>query len=395
MRGAAGAMGMKLSTEDVLDFYRVQHALLSYVNRKAKLFRAKLDSAQAFAKLHPEDRLELHDALRERPELIDAFVAANPARLDEADLATARSWVGMVSGEFYIYRQLDDYMVFLSASRPTVAYGVVALVDSIGNLDRGELPRLYETSLLPFRGRIVYDGILVGEDAEITPTTVRRLDREFKAIEARSGIITSLADDAAPPPATPPGKRPAPKKRAKAKPPADAGPARVPEAARPAYEAIVALTDAFCRDRLDDEYAALCRKMAGVLARKRPSPLVRGKPASWAAGIVRALGFVNFLGDPSQPHPMKMTDVDAGFGVSEATGSAKSKQIRDLLDMSRFEPDWMLPSRMEDNPLIWMLSVDGFIMDIRQAPRGAQEAAFKAGLIPYIPADRGEGPADD
>ena len=43
---------------------------------------------------------------------------------------------------------------------------------------------------------------------------------------------------------------------------------------------------------------------------------------------------------------------------------------------------------MEDNPLVWMLSVNGFLMDIRQAPRDAQVVAFEKGLIPYIPADR-------
>ena len=86
------------------------------------------------------------------------------------------------------------------------------------------------------------------------------------------------------------------------------------EAARQAHDEIVALTDAFCRDHLDDEYGALCRKLAGVLARKRPSPLTRGKPESWASGIVRVVGWVNFLDDPSQPHHMKMTDIDEGFG---------------------------------------------------------------------------------
>ena len=37
--------------------------------------------------------------------------------------------------------------------------------------------------------------------------------------------------------------------------------------------------------------------------------------------------------------------------------------------------------------MIWLLSVNGFLMDIRQAPRGAQEEALRRGLIPYIPGD--------
>ncbi len=162
----------------------------------------------------------------------------------------------------------------------------------------------------------------------------------------------------------------------------------VPATARPAYDAIVAMTDAFCRERLGGEYEALCRKLAGVLARKGPAPLARGKPESWASGIVRAVGWANFLGDPSQPHHMKMTDIDAGFGVSEATGSAKLKAIRDLLGINRLDPEWTLPSRMDRNPLIWLLEVNGLLMDIRSCPREAQVVAFEKSLIPYIPADR-------
>ena len=162
----------------------------------------------------------------------------------------------------------------------------------------------------------------------------------------------------------------------------------IPATVRPAYDAIVRLTDSFCREHLNDEYEALSRKLAGVLARKRPSPLLRGKPESWASGIVRVIGWVNFLGDPSQPHHMKMTEIDEAFGVSEATGSAKSKAIRDLLKIRPIDPEWTLPSRMDDNPLIWMLEVNGLIMDIRRCPREAQVVAFEKGLIPYIPADR-------
>ena len=162
----------------------------------------------------------------------------------------------------------------------------------------------------------------------------------------------------------------------------------IPAAVRPAYDAVMGRIEAFCRTYLNEEYEALCRKLAGVLARKRPSPLTRGKPESWASGIVRVIGWVNFLGDPSQPHHMKMADIDEGFGVSEATGSAKSRAIRDLVKIHPLDPEWTLPGRMDENPLIWMLEVNGLIMDIRRCPREVQQVAFGKGLIPYIPADR-------
>ncbi len=153
-------------------------------------------------------------------------------------------------------------------------------------------------------------------------------------------------------------------------------------------ERIVAMTDQFCREKLNEEYAVLCRRLAEKLARKRPSPLLSGKPESWASGIVRVVGWVNFLGDPSQPHHMKMTDIDEGIGVSEATGSAKAKAIRDLLKTHPLDPELTLPSRREQNPFAWMIQVNGLIADARHLPRDIQEEAVRKGLIPCIPADQ-------
>ena len=42
-----------------------------------------------------------------------------------------------------------------------------------------------------------------------------------------------------------------------------------------------------------------------------------------------------------------------------------------------------------------MVSINGFILDLRSAPRELQVAAFQEGLIPYIPADSGSDSDDD
>lgn len=168
----------------------------------------------------------------------------------------------------------------------------------------------------------------------------------------------------------------------------------IPKQTRPRYEAIVSLTDSFCKEHLNEEYSARCRQLAEKLARKRPSPLLRGKPESWACGIVRTIGWVNFLDDSAQSPHMKMTAIDKSFGVAESTGQGKSKTIRDIFKIRPFDPEWTLPSRMEKNPVIWTLSVNGFLIDVRYARREIQEIAFEKGLIPYIPADQ-EKEAED
>lgn len=167
--------------------------------------------------------------------------------------------------------------------------------------------------------------------------------------------------------------------------------AGIADEVQPAFDEIAGLVDAFCREHLNVEYAELCRKLTEKLARKRPSPLVSGKPATWACGIVRTIGWVNFLDDSSREPHMKMTAIDKAFGVGESTGQGKSKSIRTMLKIRQFDHRWTLPSLMDENPMVWMLSVNGFMMDIRQCPREAQEIAFEKGLIPYIPADRRQG----
>ena len=53
--------------------------------------------------------------------------------------------------------------------------------------------------------------------------------------------------------------------------------------------------------------------------------------------------------------------------------------------MVQLDPDWCLSSNIDDNPLAWMVKVNGFIVDTRTLPINIQEAAYEKGLIPYIP----------
>jgi hypothetical protein len=161
-----------------------------------------------------------------------------------------------------------------------------------------------------------------------------------------------------------------------------------PKAMQATYEAVAALTDAFCRDHLNDEYRDLARSMTAALCRKRPSPLNSGQPRTWACGIVHLLGQLNFLSDKATQPYMAMAGIYAAFGVGESTATAKAKVIRDALHTNRMDPTWMLRGFVDRNPLVWMAQVNGLLVDLRDMPRGVQVIAHERGMIPYIPADQ-------
>jgi hypothetical protein len=47
----------------------------------------------------------------------------------------------------------------------------------------------------------------------------------------------------------------------------------------------------------------------------------------------------------------------------------KAKQIRDMFKMWYFDVQWSRPSKMDQNPMAWMVMVNGFIMDVRTLPQ--------------------------
>lgn len=366
---------MLLEPQDADLFFRLHRTLMFFVNQRLKVIPDKIASPDEFAALSPEVRLKVRDALNANLDLIESFVDENLAHFSDDELDIVRSWRHLVHGKFYVFRELAKYTVFLSTTSPAIAYGVLALSQPFEDLIGPYLPVLTQTVLLPFQGKIVYDGLMSSYNISFGPGIRRGLNENFKEAKAGHGIVTSLPMSATPLPPK------VPKPKAIPKPPSR-------EEKDQALGVIIGLLDQFCKEHLNEEYAVLCRKLAEKLARKRPAPLLHGSPNAWASGIVRAVGGVNFLHDKSQTPHMRSTDIDHNLGTSPSSGAAKLAAIRKMLKMHQLDPNWTLPSRLKDNPMVWMLQVNGFMVDVRHAPRKVQEIAFNKGLIPYIPADR-------
>jgi hypothetical protein len=369
---------MLLPPHELKLFFKLHWTLMFFVNQRLKVIPDNLATPEDFAALSPEVRVKVRDAFLKHSDLIQAFVDENPAHCSEDDLDIVGSWRHLVHGKFYIFREMKKYTVFLSITEPPIAYGVLALSEPFDLMIGRCLPIMVQTVLLPFKDMIVYDGLITSRNISFGPGIRRHMNEDFKEAKARHGIVTSLPMSDEPLPPKSPKPKPVPKPQSR-------------EVKNEAVGVVIELIDQFCKEHLNEEYAVLCRKLAEKLGRKRPSPLLQGSPNAWASGIVRAVGGVNFLHDKSQTPYMRSTDIDHYLGTSPSSGAAKLAAIRKMFKMYQLDPNWTLPSRLEDNPMVWMLQVNGFMVDIRHAPREVQEIAFNKGLIPYIPEDRQQG----
>lgn len=165
---------------------------------------------------------------------------------------------------------------------------------------------------------------------------------------------------------------------------------RIPKEMQQHYDAVKLLITGFCKEHLDEEYEQLCIKALAKLCRKRPSPLLKGRSSTWAAGIVYAVGAANFIFDRENEHYMSASELADYYGVSKSTASSKAAELRKMFNIDMFSGEWTIPSQMDSNPMIWMVSVNGLAVDARTLPLEYQQICFERGLIPYIPALKGK-----
>jgi len=148
---------VRLSPADADLFYRLMWRLQFYVNQQHQVIR-DVGSIAGYAVLSTAEKMPVRDVLWENPRLIGAYAAKNPDGLSTEELEIVRRWKRFVAGTFYIVRYLKKHTILLGDGD---VYGVLALNQSLEELLPGRpLPIAVKAVLLPFKGIVIYDGLL-------------------------------------------------------------------------------------------------------------------------------------------------------------------------------------------------------------------------------------------
>ncbi len=182
---------MRLSKEDVKLFYKLYNPLLVYVNKKFKIIEG-IDSPEDLKKYSIKKICKVRDRLYKHSELINSFITENPLNFSANELKIISSWKELVQGKFLIFRYLKNYTVFLDTDESPKAYGVFALNTAFEEMVGSCLPAMVEAVLLPFNGKIVYDGILFPYSMTFGGGIRRSFNDAYQEAKSKFGIITSL-----------------------------------------------------------------------------------------------------------------------------------------------------------------------------------------------------------
>ena len=193
---ASGARCGTLPEAEERRFFGIWWPLLGFVNQKRRFVpdwpkqpgRVGVDTANA-GKLR--DALWQDDALRE------SFIASNPAGLSGRDLEIVASWKRRIGKSFIVVRHLKGHSVFLDESPPSRAYGVCGLYDPIEKVVGSRLPVAVEAVLLPFEGRIVYDGLMKLYPVTFGPGMRKNIAAAYRRARESGGIVTRIEETVA------------------------------------------------------------------------------------------------------------------------------------------------------------------------------------------------------
>ena len=188
---------MNLASEDAQLFFKLFLNLFAYTNHQRQVVEnvATVGDIHKLGKAGTASIMKIRDALYAHPKILDQFVEENPEHFSPEELDIAASWKHHVSGEFYLMRYLKKYAVFMPSKKPDHLYGVLGLYDPIEAVVRGlPLPVLLKTTLLPFKGQIIYDGLVEPYSVLFGKGIRTDLEAVFKRVKAKEGIVEQLVD---------------------------------------------------------------------------------------------------------------------------------------------------------------------------------------------------------
>jgi len=184
---------MNLSHEDAKLFFKLMWQLRFYVGQQLKLL-PKINSVEEYIETPIEQKHKVREAMYQKRHLIEKFSDENPAKFSAEEIEIVRGWTKAITDEYFcIFRYLKRHAIFMSSSEPVQVYAVLGLFEPIEHVAGYQpTPLLVRAVLLPFKGCIIYDGMLAPYPIMFGSGIRGSYNETYMRAKQRGAIIESL-----------------------------------------------------------------------------------------------------------------------------------------------------------------------------------------------------------
>lgn len=183
----------QLSRSECALFYETWYGLMGFVNERKKIIGAAIKPVYPNP-VSDEQIYKAREILWENPGLIDDYLDAVALPDDKATLL--KSWRNYhKKGMFFLVEYRPEYAVAIGGNEQNEdrLYGIKGISRPLSDAMQRELPIQFETVLLPFRDKIIYDSFMSSMPIGFAEGA-KRAFREMYETAIAHGIITRLGD---------------------------------------------------------------------------------------------------------------------------------------------------------------------------------------------------------
>jgi len=183
-----------LSRDERLAFFSLWYPLLEFVNRNLHLgldinLKGKLPEIEIV--------YVLRERLWENPDLINIFIndSGGDFEVTAEGIQILKSWENRhIKDTFLVVEYTPEYAVLMpiESEKSPVFYGVVGLESSIAEVLNYKVHTMIDAILLPYEGKIVYDGLVAPYPLTIDRGITNRILSIYREAEKEERIITKI-----------------------------------------------------------------------------------------------------------------------------------------------------------------------------------------------------------
>ncbi len=180
---------MTLTDIEYKTFLKIHIDFLFFVGQKSKIIDVKMN----FKKFIDTDfsvKLKCRDFFLDNKELLDDYLTTNLDKLTTEQFSILTGFKKAITSDFVIFKCLANNAIFMDI-KENKFYAVKALGDRFDHFF-DSFPVLVQTTLLPFKDKIVYDGFIKTKGIHFGSGITKTIEEDYKQAKINNQILTTI-----------------------------------------------------------------------------------------------------------------------------------------------------------------------------------------------------------